>query len=109
MKTHTHSLEIHLDFDRDPESRKLERLLAAESAHAHAVARRSFLAYVCALLGIPLWFFAAGIGPFAIREAGLLLFPVFMAGFLVSLVAERVWSRRAARAESGIRVRRKAL
>jgi hypothetical protein len=31
MKTQTHSLEIHPDFDRDPESRKLERLPAAES------------------------------------------------------------------------------
>lgn len=39
MKTRTHSLEIHPDFDRDPESRALERLLAAERVWRRRVAR----------------------------------------------------------------------
>ena len=105
MQARTLNLEARPDFQGDPAARHLRRFLEAEQALAHAAARRRFLAHLIAVLAIPLWLLVVGVGPEVARVAGLILFAPFLAGFLLSVLAEQLWNRRVRDARLGIHVR----
>ena len=94
MPTQTQTRTTRPDRAPEPVTRRVERYLSAESAYGHARARRDFLAHAAALFGVTAWLSAARIGPAAIREAGLYLFPIIAFGFVWAATLEWWWGRR---------------
>jgi len=101
----THTLEIRPDFEHDPAGARLDRLLAAQRALAHALVRRDFLARATGALAVPLWLRAADLGPYWLGEGALLLFPPLLVGLIVSALAVAWWERKLHDAERGIEIR----